>query len=59
MPFYQRSFLYLIRKRTKSILLLLIFLLVNSMILSTNMILHATERTEAAHAGKNESKGSL
>ena len=28
--------------------LLLIFLFVNSMILSTNMILHATERTEAA-----------
>ena len=47
MPFYKRSFLYLIRKRTKSILLLLIFLLVNSMILSTNMILRATERTEA------------
>ena len=31
MPFYQRSFLYLIRKRTKSILLLLIFLLVNNL----------------------------
>ena len=56
MPFYQRSFLYLIRKRTKSILLLLIFLLVNSMILSTNMILHATERTEAAMQEKTKTK---
>lgn len=56
MPFYQRSFLYLIRKRTKSILLLLIFLLVNSMILNTNMILHATERTEAAMQEKTKTK---
>ena len=56
MPFYQRSFLYLIRKRTKSILLLLIFLLVNSTILSTNMILHATERTEAAMQEKTKAK---
>ena len=56
MPFYQRSFLYLIRKRTKSLLLLLIFLLVNSMILSTNMILHATERTEAAMQEKTKAK---
>ena len=56
MPFYQRSFLYLIRKRTKSILLLLIFLLVNSMILSTNMILRATERTEADMQEKTKAK---
>ena len=56
MPFYQRSFLYLIRKRTKSLLLLLIFLLVNSMILSTNMILHAAERTEADMQEKTKAK---
>ena len=56
MPFYQRSFLYLIRKCTKSLLLLLIFLLVNSMILSTNMILHATERTAAAMQEKTKAK---
>ncbi len=56
MPFYRRAFLYLIRKRTKSILLLLIFLLVNSMILSTNMILHAAERTEAAMQEKTKAK---
>lgn len=56
MPFYKRAFLYLIRKRAKSLLLLLIFLLVNSMILSTNMILHATERTEAAMQEKMKAK---
>ena len=56
MPFYKRAFLYLIRKRTKSILLLLIFLLVDSMILSTNMILHAAERTDAAMQEKMKAK---
>ena len=56
MPFYKRGFLYLIRKRAKSVLLLLIFLFVNSMILSTNMILHATESTEAAMREKSGAK---
>ena len=56
MPFYKKGFLYLIRKRGKSILLLLIFLFVNSMILSTNMILHATESTEAAMREKAGAK---
>ena len=56
MPFYKRGFLYLIRKCGKSILLLLIFLFVNSMILSTNMILHATESTEAAMREKSGAK---
>ena len=56
MPFYKRGFLYLIRKRGKSVLLLLIFLLVNSMILGTNMILHATESTEAAMREKAGAK---
>ena len=40
----------------KSVLLLLIFLFVNSMILSTNMILHATESTEAAMQEKAGAK---
>ena len=57
MPFYKRGFLYLARKRAKSVLLLLIFLFVNSMILSTNMILHATDRS--CHAGKSGSKGGM
>ena len=56
MPFYKRGLLYLIRKRGKSVLLLLIFLLVNSMILGTNMILHATESTEAAMREKAGAK---
>ena len=56
MPFYRRSFLYLIRKRAKSVLLLMIFLLVNSMILGTNMILHAAQSTEAAMKEKTKAK---
>ena len=56
MPFYKRGFLYLMRKCGKSVLLLLIFLFVNSMILSTNMILHATESTEAAMQEKAGAK---
>lgn len=45
MPFYGRALRYLTRKRAKSVLLLLILLLVNSMILCANLILRATERT--------------
>ena len=56
MPFYQRGVLYLTRKRAKSILLLLIFLFVNSMILGTNMILHAAQSTEAAMKEKTKAK---
>ena len=56
MPFYQRGVLYLTRKRAKSILLLMIFLFVNSMILGTNMILHAAQSTEAAMKEKTKAK---
>lgn len=56
MPFYQRGFLYLFRKRAKSILLLLVFLLANSMILGTNMILHAAKSTETAMQEKTKAK---
>ncbi|CVI64994.1 FtsX-like permease family protein [Clostridiales bacterium CHKCI001] len=56
MAFYQRAFLYLWRKRGKSLLLLLIILFVNTMILSTNMILHATEETKASMQEKSKSK---
>ena len=56
MPFYQRGVLYLTRKRAKSILLLMIFLFVNSMILGTNMILHAAQSTEAALKEKTKAK---
>ena len=47
MPFYQRAFLYLFRKRTKTALLFLILLLVNSMILGTVMILHAARQLKS------------
>ena len=56
MPFYQRGVLYLTRKRAKSILLLMIFLFVNSMILGTNMILHTAQSTEAAMKEKTKAK---
>lgn len=56
MAFYRRAFLYLWRKRGKSLLLLLIFLFVNTMILSTNMILHAAEDTKADMQEKTKSK---
>ena len=58
MPFYQRGVLYLTRKRAKSILLLMIFLFVNSMILGTNMILHAAEHG-SRHEGKDEGESGL
>ena len=56
MAFYRRAFLYLWRKRGKSLLLLLIFLFVNTMILSTSLILRATEETKAAMQEKTKSK---
>ncbi|MBS5324672.1 MAG: ABC transporter permease [Lachnospiraceae bacterium] len=56
MPFYRRGVLYLIRKPAKMVLLLLVFLLVNTMILGTNMILHATERTEVMMQEKTGTK---
>lgn len=56
MAFYRRAFLYLWRKRGKSLLLLLIFLFINTMILSTSLILRATEETKAAMQEKTKSK---
>ena len=56
MPFYKRGFLYLIRKRVKSVLLLFIFLFVCTMILGTTMILHAVQRTQAYMEEKTNSK---
>ena len=56
MAFYRRAFLYPWRKRGKSLLLLLIFLFVNTMILSTSLILRATEETKATMQEKTKSK---
>ena len=56
MAFYQRGFLYLVRKRAKSLLLFLVFLLVGSMILSTTLILQAAQTTEARMQEKAKAK---
>ena len=56
MPFYQRAFLYLFRKRAKTALLFLILLLVNSMILGTVMILHAAQTTQISIEKKSKAK---
>lgn len=56
MAFYQRGFLYLVRKRAKSLLLFLVFLLVSSMILSTTLILQAAQTTEARMQEKAKAK---
>ena len=56
MPFYQRAFLYLFRKRTNTALLFLILLLVNSMILGTVMILHAAQTTQISIEKKSKAK---
>lgn len=55
-PFYQRGFRYLFRKPAKSVLLLLVFLFVNTMILGTSMILHATQNTEVLMQEKTGTK---
>ena len=59
MPFYQRAFLYLFRKRTKTALLFLILLLVNSMILGTVMILPCSPDTQISIEKKIKGKSSL
>lgn len=56
MAFYQLAFRYLKRKKAKAILLFFVLLLVSSMILSTNMILRATEDSKAAIQEKTKAK---
>ena len=56
MRFYQLAYQYLRRKKGKTILLLLVLLFVNSMILSTNMILRATEDSKSAMQEKTKTK---
>ena len=43
MKFHQLAFRYLYRKKSKTCILLLVFLFINSMLLGSYMILHATE----------------
>ena len=56
MTFYQLAYRYLWRKKGKTILLFMVLLLVNSMILSTVMILRATEDSKSAMQEKTKSK---
>lgn len=56
MTFYQLAFRYLKRKRSKTILLFLVFLLINTMILSTNMILRSTQDSKMTLQEKANAK---
>ena len=56
MQFYQLGFRYLQRKKGKTILLLIVFILVNSMILGTSMILRTTNASKQVMQEKTNSK---
>ena len=56
MKFYQLGFRYLQRKKGKTILLLIVLILVNSMILGTSMILRITNESKQAMQEKTNSK---
>lgn len=56
MKFYQLGFRYLQRKKGKTILLLIVLILVNSMILGTSMILRTTNESRQAMQEKTNSK---
>ena len=59
MRFYQLAFWYLCRKKSKTFILLLVLLFINSMILSSYMILHATEDSRITIQGKMGTKAVL
>ena len=56
MKFYQLAFRYLCRKKSKAFILLLVLLFINSMILSSYMILRATEDSRSTMQEKMGSK---
>lgn len=56
MNFYQLAFRYLIRKKSKTIILMLIFILIGSMILCTSIISRATEESKMQIQEKTGSK---
>lgn len=56
MTFYQRAFLYLWRKKTKTILLYMVLLAINCMILCSVMILRATQDGKTSIQEKTKSK---
>ena len=59
MKFYQLAFRYLCRKKSKTFILLLVLLFINSMILSSYMILHATEDSRITMQEKMGTKAVL
>lgn len=56
MKFYQLAFQYLCRKKSKTFILLLVLLFINSMILSSYIILHATENSRLTMQEKTGTK---
>lgn len=56
MKFYQLAFRYLCRKKSKTFILLLVLLFINSMILSSYIILHATENSRLTMQEKTGTK---
>lgn len=59
MKFYQLAFRYLCRKKSKTFILLLVLLFINSMILGSCMILHATEDSQITMQEKMGTKAVL
>ena len=59
MKFYQLAFRYLCRKKSKTFILLLVLLFINSMILGSYMILHATEDSQITMQEKMRTKAVL
>ena len=59
MKFYQLAFRYLCRKKSKTLILLLVLLFINSMILGSYMILHATEDSRITMQEKMGTKAVL
>lgn len=59
MKFYQLAFRYLCRKKSKTFILLLVLLFINSMILGSYMILHATEDSRITMQEKMGTKALL
>jgi len=56
LKFYQLAFRYLCRKKSKTFILLLVLLFINSMILSSYIILHATENSRLTMQEKTGTK---
>ena len=59
MKFYQLAFRYLCRKKSKTFILLLVLLFINSMILGSYMILYATEDSRITMQEKMGTKAVL